>query len=157
MRVEKAGVRADEFEFPGVELLHAEVGKIFYLHVFSRHDFGEIKADFSSAHAPRLCALGEMFDFRRVKQGFCGHAPPQDAQSANFASAFYDNRFQSRTDCRARRRVTTTAATEDHHVEIKFFHGLSMDPPRTFLKETFGEKNRRRKNPPAVTVQFLVM
>ena len=130
MRIEKFCVGADEFEFSGIQLLRAAIGKIFYLRIFPRHDFGKIKRHFARAHAPRFRVFGEMLHFGGIEQGFCRHATAQDAQSADFFAAFNDNGFQSGACRRPRRRVTAAAAADDGHVEIKLpafpFHNDSM-------------------------------
>jgi hypothetical protein len=63
-----------------------------------------------------------MHDFGGVKQRLRGHAPAQDAQSADFLAAFDDGGFQTRARRRPRRRVTGAAAAENDHVIIESFH-----------------------------------
>ncbi len=108
--------------FPGVELLHAIIGKIPDERIFSRHDLLEIEADLSGADAPRFGMAGQVHHFRGVKQRLRGHAAAQDAQSADFLAAFDDDGFQTRARRRPRRRVTGAAAAENRHVVIKSFH-----------------------------------
>jgi len=43
MRIEELGVGADESETAGVQLFHAEAGKISDHQIFPRHDLGEVK------------------------------------------------------------------------------------------------------------------
>jgi hypothetical protein len=94
VRIQKFCVGADEFEFPAVELLDAEIGEIFDLRIFPRHDFREIEGNLSGAHAPRFRVFGEMLHFRRVEQRLRRHAAAQDAQSADFLAALDDDGFQ---------------------------------------------------------------
>ena len=122
VRIQKSCVGADEFEFSGVELLDAKIGKILDQRIFPRHHLFEIKADFSSADAPRFRMFGQMLHFRCVKQGFGRHAAAQDAKSADLLAAFDDDRFQPCARCRPRRRIAAAAAADDGHVEIKSFH-----------------------------------
>jgi hypothetical protein len=63
-----------------------------------------------------------MHDFGGVKQRLRGHAPAQDAQPAGFFTTLNDGRFQTRARGRPRRRVTSTAAAENGHVVVEWFH-----------------------------------
>jgi hypothetical protein len=72
-----------------------------------------------------------MFDFRGVKQRLGRHATAQDAQPADFASAFDHGGFQSRGRRGSCRRVTAAAAADDGHVKIKFAHARQDGRGRT--------------------------
>ena len=108
--------------FPALSCCTRKSAKSFDQRIFPRHDFGEVKGNFSGAHAPRCRVFGEMFHFRRVEQRLRRHAAAQDAQPADFRAAFDDDGFQARAGRRSRRRVTAAAAADDRHVKIKSFH-----------------------------------
>jgi hypothetical protein len=93
VRIQKAGFRADEFEFAMVQLLPAICGEILDLCILVRHYFREIKIYFFSFEPPRLGALGQMFHFRRIQHRLRRHATAQNAQAADFASALNHRRF----------------------------------------------------------------
>jgi hypothetical protein len=63
-----------------------------------------------------------MHDFGGVKQRLRGHAPAQNAQSADFSAAFDDGDFQTRAGRRPGRRVTGAAAAQNGHIAVKLFH-----------------------------------
>jgi hypothetical protein len=128
--VQKLCVGTDEFEPLAVELLDAEIGEVFYLRIFPRHDIRKVEGNFSGADAPRFRVLGEMFHLRRIEKRLRRHAAAQDAKSADFPAAFDDGGFQSGSRRRPRRRVTAAAAADDCHVKIKWaafgFHANNM-------------------------------
>ena len=118
MRINKACVGADEFKFAAFKLPTAIVGEIFDERVLARHDPGEIKTGFLNADAPCLRLVDQVHDFSGIEQCFGGHAAAQNAQPADFFSAFEDKRLQTGARGGPRCREAGTAAADDRHVKI---------------------------------------
>src|SRR5579859_3440523 len=122
MFVHKLRIGPDEFEFTGIQLLHAVIGEIFDERIFPRHDPLEIEPDPSGVNAPWSGMAGQVHHLGGIKQRLGGHATAQDAQPANFVATFNNDDSQTRARCRSCRRITGAAATQNCHVKIKSVH-----------------------------------